>query len=327
MLAYPVLLGDVGGTNARFALIETAGGPLLPLPRQLTAAFADPVAALAAALAARPDLRPRAALLAVAARVEGPVVPLTNAGWVFDPARIGERLGLARVEVVNDYVPMAAAMEGLEPGDLAPLGTVAGAEGPRVVLGAGTGLGASALLPVGDRFLIQSTEAGHVEFGPAGAEEAALWALIEGTHGRITAETLLSGPGLHRLAHALARAGGEQAGYATPGDVVAAAGRGEAGALAALHLFGRLLGRFAGDLALLFGATGGVFIGGGIAPRIVAALDVEFRRAFEHKPPFDGLTRRIPTAVVTHPDPALFGLARLVAADGRFTYAASAWGR
>jgi glucokinase len=208
-------------------------------------------------------------------------------------------------------------------GDLARLGhAIEGEPGPKVVLGPGTGLGAAALVPVGDRFVVLPTEAGHVEFGPAEAGEATLWQEIERVFGRITVETVLSGPGLVRLHRALVRAGGGADEFDAPSDVCGAGLSGsDQHAVAALDLFARLLGRFAGDLAIIFGAIGGVYIASGIAPRILGILrSGGFRTAFEHKAPQDAFMRKIPTWVVMHPDPALHGLMVLAEQDDRFTY-------
>jgi len=190
------------------------------------------------------------------------------------------------------------------------------------VLGPGTGLGAAALAPVGDRFLVLPTEAGHVEFGPAEADEAVFWDGLERVCGRVTAETILSGPGLVRLHQAIVRAAGGAGGFDAPGDVCAAGlSGGDPQAAAALDRFARLLGRFAGDLGVIFGATGGVYIAGGIAPRILDVLQGGgFRAAFERKAPQDAFMRRVPTWVVLHPDPALLGLSVLAEQDERFTY-------
>src|SRR4051794_6255831 len=292
----PVLIGDIGGTNARFAVLPRPGAPLVPLPRVLTADFPGPVAAIRDALRESGAPPPRTAMLAVAARVESPVVQMTNAHWTVDAAEIGADLGLDRVTLVNDFVPIAAALEALREadGDLARIGPeLPVATGPKVVLGPGTGLGAAALAPVGEHLAVLPTEAGHVEFGPADDDEAAVWPGLERVHDRVTTEAVLSGPGLERLHRALALAGGRACGLDTASDICAAAlGGDDRHAAATLDLFARLLGRFAGDLALIFGATGGVYLGGGIAPRLLGVLcSGGFRTAFERKAPQDAFLR------------------------------------
>src|SRR5215210_3994080 len=122
MFAFPILLGDIGGTNARFAILSGPGAPPLTLGRVLTANFPDPAAAILSVLAGRVLPKPRSALLAIAARVESTIVPLTNAPWTIDAAAIGRALGLERMVLLNDYVPVAAALAGLARADLVPLG-------------------------------------------------------------------------------------------------------------------------------------------------------------------------------------------------------------
>jgi glucokinase len=332
MVHFPVLLGDIGGTNARFAVLAGAHEPVLLLPSTLTGRHSGPMEAIRAVLDGQKVPPPRSAFIAVATRVDAPAVRLTNAPWTVDAEEIGACFDLSEVVLVNDYVPVAASLTALSDGhqDLARLGPdLPGGDGGKLVLGPGTGLGAAALLPFGDRLVIQSTEAAHVEFGPCDAGEAALWSSLERVGGRITAETLLSGPGLLRLYRACARARGCAAPCATPESV---ARDGIAGcddlALDTLRLFARLLGRFAGDLALIFGATGGVFIGGGMAPTIVGILKAgHFRAGFEDKSPYTDLMRRIPTQVIMQPAPAFAGLSALASNPDRFLYAQQTWAR
>lgn len=332
MFEFPVLLGDIGGTNARFAVLPRPHAAAIALPRTFTAAHPGPVEALRAALQGQDCPPPRSALIAVATRVDAPVVRLTNAAWVIDAAQMGAELGLSRVVVVNDYVPVAASLAMFRMGsaDLARLGPeLAAGTGVKLVLGPGTGLGAAALLPLGDRWAVQPTEAGHVDFGPSNAEEMALWPLIERAGGRITAETLLSGPGLWRLYSATSRAQGSSALCSSPEAVTQAGllGR-ERLAVDTVRLFARLLGRFAGDLALIFGATGGVFIASGIAPTMVPFLDTaDFRASFADKAPFDAVMGAIPTFVIMHPEPALVGLSGIVSDPGRFLFDQQGWVR
>lgn len=334
MFEFPVLVGDIGGTNARFALVEAKGAGPRPLSHEATADHPDPSSAVRAALAkggtkggAGPA--PRSAILAIAGRVDGPRVQLTNAHWVIEGARIGADFGLASAVVVNDYVPVAAGAAGIAPHDLTPIGPqddVPG--GARVVLGPGTGFGAAALVPYADRLAIVSTEAGHTDLGPADADEEAVWQAVERVEGRVTVETLLSGPGLVRLHAACAAVRtGRPARTRDPAAITEAGLSGaDADAVRALSLFSTLLGRVCGDLALTFLATGGVFIGGGIAPRILPVLGQGgFRAAFERKAPFVQMMRAIPTSVITVHDPAFTGLAALASEGEAFAYHGQVW--
>ncbi len=329
MFAFPVLLGDIGGTNARFAVLPAPGEPVHLLPRTLTAQTPDPVGAIRIALAGYGGEAPRSAMIAVATRVDAPAIRLTNAQWIIDAEAIGMALRLERVSLVNDYTPVAASVTVLDlgRGDLAPLGQATHAgSGTRVVLGPGTGLGAAALVPVEDRLAILATEAGHMEFGPTTDEEVALWPHLERVGGRVSAEVVLSGPGLFRIARALAAHRCADCPFTRPNDVLASAREGNELAMATLNLFARFLGRFAGDLALTFEASGGAFVAGGIAPRMVDILQAGgFREAFDHKAPHDAWARKVPAFVIVNPEPALQGLAALVTDPGRFIFKSQGW--
>jgi glucokinase len=321
---FPVLLGDIGGTNARFTAMQETGAAV-PLPRVLTADFEDPTAALRQSMLGYEGPAPRSAILAIAAPVESPVVSMTNASWTIDAGQIAADFGLSRVTLVNDYTPVAAALAGLADADLARLGpALRPGSGPLLVLGPGTGLGVAALVRAGERLRVIATEAGHIELGPVTEEEWTVWPHVERVGGRVTAETLLSGPGLLRLYRALTAARGEKPTLSQP-DHVQIAGQSGSNrrAAEALDWFVRLLGRYAGDLALVFGASGGVYLGSGIAPRILDAFARGgFREAFDRKAPHEALMGRIPTWVITNPEPALFGL-RLIAMDpNRFLFEA-----
>ncbi len=328
MFEFPVLVGDIGGTNARFGLIETVGAGPRVLAHEPTAGYADPSAAIRAALDKSGAPAPRSAILAIAGRVDSPAVQLTNAHWVVAGEAIGRDFGLSRVTVVNDYVPVAAGAAAIAPDDLTPVGPERHeAHGPRVVLGPGTGFGAAALVPYEDRLAIVSTEAGHTDLGPSDAAETEIWAAAERTDDRITVETLLSGPGLSRLHAAIRTVRGGDGPVLDPAEITRTGLSGEdPHAREALDLFARLLGRVCGDLALTFLATGGVYIGGGIAPRIVPVLrSGGFRAAFERKAPFAAQMRDIPTSIITVKDPAFGGLAALASEGGRFVYHGQVW--
>ncbi|GJE27233.1 glucokinase [Methylobacterium organophilum] len=328
MFEYPVLVGDIGGTNARFGLIDAPDAEPRVLSHEPTAGHPHPSAAIRAALEKGGAAAPRSAILAIAGRVDAPAVRLTNAEWVIEGARIGTDFGLSRVVVVNDYVPVAAGAAGIAPGDLSPIGGVAEpGHGARLVLGPGTGFGAAALVPYADRLAIVSTEAGHTDLGPTDPEEAQVWAALERVEGRITVETVLSGAGLARLHAALRKVRGHEAHPLDPATVTRTGLDGtDAEAAAAIRLFAKVLGRVCGDLALTFLAVGGVYIGGGIAPRLLEVLEEgAFRKAFETKHPFAAQMKAIPTSVITVQDPALNGLAALAREGERFVYHGQTW--
>lgn len=310
-------------------MLPEPGGEFVLLPRLLTAGFSHPSAAIREALKTYAGSPPRSALLAIAGAVEALVVTMVNAAWTVDAARIADEFGLSGIMLLNDYTPVAVALAGFGDSDLAVIGpAMKPADGPRLVLGPGTGLGVAALVSARDRLCVISGEAGHVEFGPTTDDEAVVWSHLERLGGRITAEGVLSGPGLLRLYRGLAIARGETPTLAQPSHVQVA---GESGtnrrAAEALEWFARLLGRFAGDMALMLNA-GGVYVASGIAPRIIQVLARGgFREAFERKAPHEALMRRTPTWVVTNPEPALYGL-RLIATDpGRFVLKAQCLAR
>ncbi len=331
MFEFPVLVGDIGGTNARFGLIETRGALPRLLSHEATADHPHPSRAIQASLAKGGDRAPppRSAILAIAGRIDGPEIQLTNAHWKIAGQRIAEDFGFSAAVVVNDYVPVAAGAAGIEPHDLTPVGPcppVSG--GARVVLGPGTGFGAAALVPYSTHLAIVSTEAGHTDFGPSDAFEEQVWHALERVEDRITVESILSGPGLSRLHAAVAHVRTGQPHEKLDPSAVTEAGLSAVDPHAAetLELFGRLLGRVCGDLALTFLATSGVYIGGGIAPRIVKVLQESgFRDAFERKAPFAEMMRKIPTSVITVQDPAFRGLAALANEGTKFVYHGQVW--
>ncbi|MBK1667237.1 glucokinase [Rhodovibrio sodomensis] len=307
------LLADIGGTNARFAL-RRPDGALRPLATLRVQDYPDPASAIAAALDARPT--PELAVLAVAAPVHRAPVRLTNAGWTFDPASLRAATGIARFEVVNDFAAQAWAIGQFAPQDLLPIGggdSLPGAA--RAVLGAGTGLGVAVWLPATAEApaRVVSGEGGHVALAAEDGRDAALLArLRRAVGGRVSAERILSGSGLVLLAQAVAREDGLPPPPDDPSRITAGAADGDPTCAAAVRQFVAFLGSFAGDLALLSGAWDGVYVAGGIPPRIAGFLhDGPFRSRFEAKGRFAGELARIQVHLVVRADPALLGLSVL----------------
>jgi glucokinase len=303
-----VLLGDIGGTHSRFA-VAAPGGP----PERMAFFSNDDFTGLEAAIAGyleRIDVRPQTAVLAVAGPVEGDEIALTNRAWRFRLHDLAERFGFAHVQALNDFEALAWALPQLKPADLRRLGggRVHGApDSAKVVLGPGTGLGVAALVPAGDAWQSVASEGGHVSFGPEAADEYPVFARLR-QRGHVSAESILSGPGLARL-HAAMH---PQTAALASESVVAQAQLADRAALATTRLFVRLLGRFAGDVALTFKATGGVFISGGVAQALGPLFDEAiFRAAFEEHPPHGALLAATPTALITHEEPGLLGCAAL----------------
>jgi glucokinase len=329
--AFPVLLADIGGTNARFAVVEAPDAPFRDLGRTATAEHPDPIAAIERFVLPRLEVAPRSAVLAVAAPIEGERIAFTNAPWVLEPARLRAALGLDTVVVVNDFEAQALALPHLGPGDLAALGGGERRPGATMaVIGPGTGLGVALLVHARGVWIPVPGEGGHVDFAPSGAREAAIVAAVAraevaaGGDARVSAETMLAGPGLSRIHRAIREIDGLPPHDLDPAGVTAAFAAGDPVAVETMDLFARALGRVAGDLALTALPHGGIYLAGGIAPRLLPLLsDGRFRAAFEDKWPYHALMAGFATSVVTHPLPAFAGLAAFARAPNDHAVALS----
>ena len=303
------LLADIGGTNARFALLD--GGTLTPPVHVPLDGFTGIAAAIAAYLADRP--LPGDAVLAVAGPVAHDRVTLTNRGWVVDGTAIAAGLGIGRVRVVNDFAALSWALPHLTGADLFPLGGSAPEPGAAMaVVGPGTGLGVGAFLPP-DRVLV--TEGGHASLAAHDARESAVVEWLRVRHGHVSAERLLSGQGIENIHAALDAVDAAGTPPLDAATITARALAGECGRCReTLEMFCALLGGVAGDLALLYGAKGGVYIAGGICPRFPEFLAASrFRARFEAKGRFRAWLEPIPAWIILHPDAAMLGLAAIAA--------------
>lgn len=309
--SFPVLIADIGGTNARFAIVESAVAPYRDLGRTPTADHADPIDAIETFVLPRLDVAPRSAILAVAAPIDGEAIPFTNSPWVLVPERLRAAFDLDTVVVINDFEAQALALPHLGDDDCVALGGgVAHPLASMAVVGPGTGLGVAVLVHARDVWIPVPGEGGHVTLAPEGAREEAIWHTIAATEGRVSAETIVSGPGLARLHAAILAVDGKPARGLDPAGVTRAFEAGELEAVEALAIFVVALGRFCGDVALLSLPLGGLFVAGGIPPRILPLLaDGRFRAAFEDKAPYRAMMAGFATRVVSHPLPAFVGLA------------------
>ena len=301
------LLADIGGSKSRFALANSAGRP-----ERILVIENDTVVDLDAAVSRYLDetgAHPRAATLAIAGPIDGDEVALTNRAWRFRRGEFAKRFGFSHLRIVNDFEAIAWALRNLAPTETRPLGKpLPPREGVKVVLGPGTGLGVAALIPVDGRWHVVASEGGHASFGPQALDEVAVFSRLWEERGAVSAEAVLSGPGLVRLARAL----DPQAACHASETIVAGALAREPSAQAATRLFVRLLGRFAGGLALTFKALGGVYIAGGVAGGLGPLLDEpQFRAAFEGHPPYQALLETVPTLLMTCEEPGLIGCAVL----------------
>jgi len=339
-----VLAGDIGGTNSRLAIYDVPSTGLRgvkPIFEQTypSAAHAslDVIAqkfltVAAGAVGARAGVD--SACFGIAGPIEHNICRATNLPWVVDGNALAQKLGIARVVLVNDFHAAALGVTAVEPDELVALGgDVRVPHGPMAVLGAGTGLGQAFLLwsTSGNRYRVVPSEGGHVDLAARTPLEHGLVAFLTGKYGRVSCERVLSGKGLvdvfkflseETACRGLIRA--ETAAVLAAGDndpAAAISQRAIAGTdpvcEMALALFCSVLGAVAGNLGLMVLATGGVYVAGGIAPRILPFLQRGgFREAFDRKGRLHTLVERMPAYVVTHPQPGLLGAALVASGLG-----------
>lgn len=308
-----ILCGDIGGTNARLALMrDNVMGPVVTLA---VADHPDLVSAIRTFLAARSNID--GALLAVAGPVNAGRCVLTNSGWVVDAAELTPALRADWVSVVNDFEAQAWALPALGVGDLASLGGgPIRPDRPMAIIGPGTGLGMACLMPNGT---VVVSEGGHATLAAGDDREAAALAWLRGRFGHVSAERVLSGDGMENLHAALAALDGVAQAHRESIAITAAALDGSSSrCVETVDEFCAILGALAGDLALLFGAQGGVFVTGGIAPAILPALRRSpFRARFEAKGRLRDWLSPIATSVITRPNAAFVGIAARLASGRR----------
>jgi glucokinase len=311
---FPRLLGDIGGTNARFAWQADRGEPLTDVATYPAADHETLLHAMQHYLAAHPRPAPAQCAIGIANPVVGDRVQMTNHHWAFSISEMERALGLKRFLVINDFTALALSLPSLAGEDLRAVGGgQAVANAPLGLLGAGTGLGVSGLLPAqGGRNAIPiNGEGGHVTLAPADAREEQVVRILRRQFGHPSAERALSGSGLVNLYNALCEVDGVAARPLTPAEVTALCET-DPQCRGAVEVFFSFLGNVAGNLALSLGARGGMYIGGGIVPRLGDRIDRSlFRERFEDKGRFRGYLNAIPIWVVNaRMSPALIGAAR-----------------
>ncbi len=269
-MAGPVLVADIGGTNARFALAETENGAIaLREVKKFRAEDFETIRDAAAAYLQSADAAPASACFAVAGPVTDESIEFTNSPWVLDIADMTKALAVKRLRVVNDFEALAAGATVLKDQDFLTVKPGAGdPAAPTLVIGPGTGLGQAFIVPFGSRPRVISTEGGHVSFAPQSDEEVAVMKFILRDHERVSVERVLSGRGIVNLHRALCAIDGAPFAPVEADTITAAAMRGDRMAEKTLALFCALLGRAVGDAALATGARGGVVLGGGVLPKI-----------------------------------------------------------
>jgi glucokinase len=308
------LVGDIGATNARFALVQPDGS--LSQPQALLCDDYPTIEeAISAYLAQSGGAKPVQAVLAIAAAPSGDTVAMTNHPWTFSIERLRTDLGMRRLRVVNDFHANAAAIPHLRDDERVQVGSgapVAGA--PIGIIGPGTGLGVSTLIATDKGHLVVPGEGGHVTMPAADARESAVLDLMRSRFDHVSAERLLSGPGLVNLYNGLCEIDRVPAAAHSPAQVTdPQTGSEDAHAREATEIFCAMLGTVAGNLALTVGARGGIFIAGGIVPKLgdVFAQSL-FRARFEAKGRFAGYLAAIPTYVMVQKYAALIGASKLL---------------
>lgn len=325
--ARPWLLADIGGTNARFGWLAKGATAVAHVQSLKGVEHAGPIAAAQAYLRRLADelgarfAPPRAAAFAVATAVCGDRIEFTNSGWSFSGAAAQRELGLERLHVLNDFEALALSLPGLTPAQWRPVGPHVPEPASRLaraVLGPGTGLGVAGLVPRGrGGWVAVPGEGGHATLAAADAFESELLAAARRVHGHVSAERMLSGIGLPALHAALAEVLGRPCEPWAADAIVQAGLGGDELAGRTLDAFCALLGSFAGNVALTFDARGGVYVGGGIVPRLGERFHASrFRERFEAKGRFASYLQPIPTVLITDTLAALAGAAVALAQDG-----------
>ena len=317
---YNGLVGDVGGTHARFALVDSEGHIRhLHIYEGANYASLNDIITdfLKRTLGQK---RPPRAAIAVAGPVVDGEIAFTNLDWQVSECELLAQFEFEAVRLINDFAAQARACPLLGDESLRTLGPALRGpnDAPMLIMGAGTGFGVAGLARSNRGDIAVATEGGHAAFAPSDDLEIEILRRLHSHHGRVSIERLLSGRGLFQLYGALAAIRQIEPNLTSEKAVVEAAGKGDPLAGETLDRFCGIYGSVAGDLALGFGARGGVFISGGIAPRIADRLAAgTFRARFEDKGRLSVYARAIPTSLVLHPHPALVGAARELEAMGR----------
>jgi len=314
--AITLLIGDIGGTNARFSL---ASADIVALEKPLTlkcADFSTSVAAMQHYLEEVSAGRPDAVCLAAAGPVIGESIKVTNNHWNLSAEEICLDLGAKNVKLLNDFEAVAWSIPYIEEQFLESVGQASQKDLPAGdfsvgIVGPGTGLGTGGLLKRGDGLIPVVGEGGHIGFAPKSKTQIELLEVLRGKFERVCVERLLSGSGIENIYWALHTLRGEQRAELSAEQIVSAADAGtDPVAADATQLFFEILGQTAGDVALVLGAQDGVYLAGGIVKRYPKMLHISgFRNAFESKGHHRSMMERIPTKLITYDEPGLLGAA------------------
>lgn len=321
VLSFPVLIADIGGTNARFAIVQDSYAEPKRFPSIRTADYATLDEAIQTEVLDRTSIVPKGAVLAVAGPTDGDEIDLTNCDWIVRPKQMLAKLGFEDVIVLNDYEAQALAVVALGQDHLKPIGGGTRlADANRVVIGPGTGLGVAGIVHGANTWIPVPGEGGHVDLGPRTDRDYEIFPHLDKIGGRVSGEQVLCGRGLVNLYKAICKADGVNPAHGRPEEVTAAAIAGnDPVSTEAIELFIEYLARVAGDMALVFMARGGIYLSGGITLKIATLIDPErFRAAFDNKAPHGELMRATPVYMITHDQAPLEGLAAYARTPTRF---------
>jgi len=313
-----VLVADIGGTNARFALADMAAAAPLDMNSIARYAVADfPSLADAAAHYLHEHAASACSgVFAVAGRVDGDEARITNHPWVISRTRTAQQLGFVQLHLVNDFVAQAMSIALLTSADVVPIGAPhwqpdsTHVNRNYCVIGPGTGLGVGALIMRGGRPYPLATEGGHASFAPLSPEQIHILDILSRQFGRVSNERLVSGPGLVNIQRALSELAGQDPGQLQPAQICQQAEAGDELCMRAIEVFMEIFGATAGDAVLVQGAWDGVFLTGGLVPRLLDTLRHSgFRKSFENKGRFMPTMSQVPALAITHSCPGLLGAA------------------
>lgn len=313
-----LLVADIGGTNARFALVVSGENRLSRFMSLPTRDYSGLIPAACEYLDRIPGKRPSRACIAVACPVRGDSISLTNSDWSFSVEEVRQTLNLQRLMVVNDFKALAAGVPLLATDQRVQIGSGSPVpDRPISVIGPGTGLGVATIVRDGGRRIVLDGEGGHVGFAPGNEREIEILRLLSRQFGRVSTERILSGDGMATLYRALAEIDGVDSPALEAADIIERAKSGSCSrCLEVIGIFCAALGSFAGDTAMTLSSQGGVFIGGGIVPRIVELLEHSpFRERFESKGRTSSFIENVPTYLITSDHTALTGAASLLLDD------------
>ena len=306
------IVADIGGTNARFSRVDLASLALDQVAVYPCAEFATLADALTHYRQQHQLNAVKNVGIAIACPVNGDEVSMTNFHWQFSVRAMQQQLGLDALQVINDFTAVAMCLPALTATEKVQLGGGDVQPGkPIAVLGAGTGLGVAHLLPVNDSYIPLPGEGGHIDWAAQNEQEWFIQQMLAKEYGHVSPERLLSGPGLEAIYKALALYRRQVAEPLSAADIARLALSGQSAlAVATVEQFFAALGSVAGNLALTLSTFGGVYVAGGIVPKLLPlAGQSEFRARFEAKGRFSAFNRRIATYVVTAEQPGLVGAA------------------